>query len=135
MFKYLVIICIFSFLEIQAMPIKYFDKYSIEEINKYHATQINKKCPIRNDKVTRQLSWIANGKMIIITKEMDMYALNAYGAEEQLKNYMYPLDKKLACNNKLWSPVIKRGTIAKFKYVDTNNKFLFNIFIDKKDCK
>ncbi|NOQ32297.1 MAG: hypothetical protein GQ570_14400 [Helicobacteraceae bacterium] len=135
MLKYLIAIFISSILTIEAMPIKDFNKYSIEEINKFWAKQINKKCPIRNDKVTRQLSWVAHGKIVTVKKEIDMYELSAYGAEIKLKNYMYPMDKSMACTNKLWSKVIRRGTIVKFKYIDTNNKFLFNIFIDKKDCK
>jgi len=135
MLKYLIAIFTFSILTVQAMPIKDFNKYSIEEINKFWAKQVNKKCPIRNDKTTRQLSWEANGKTVTVKKEIDMYALNAYGAEIELKNYMFPIDKNLVCSNKLWSKVVKRGAIIKFNYIDTNNKFLFNIFIDKKDCK
>jgi hypothetical protein len=138
MLKYLILIFISNILTIQpvqAMPIEDFNKYSIEEINKFWAKQINKKCPIQNDKVTRQLSWEANGKTVTVKKEIDMYTLNAYGAEIELKNFMIPIDKNSVCSNKLWIKVVKRGTIIKFKYVDTNNKFLFNIIFDKKDCK
>lgn len=108
------------------------NKFSVIKLNKRFAETSMKKCPIVIDNVTRLLSYKAYDMIVIVKKEIATYKIT--NSIDYMKNYMYPIDTKRMCKNKIWGNTIRRDGIIKFEYVDTNNKYLFSYSIDKYTC-
>ena len=108
------------------------NKFSVIDLNKGFAETSMKKCPIVIDNVTRLLSYKAYGMTVIIKIEIATYKIT--NSIDYMKNYMFPIDTKRICSNRIWGNTVRRGGIIKFKYVDTNNKYLFSYSINKETC-
>ncbi len=69
---------------------------------------------------------------VVIKKEIATHKIT--NSIDYMKNYMYPVDTKRICENRIWGNTVRRGGIVKFRYVDTNNKYLFSYSINKETC-
>jgi len=117
-----------------------FDKMSSSELTRSMANEFAKNLPIQIDYLTRMTNMFGIGNRVIAKKQLRITHKDISNFWKDDRNglikAMYKLDSQSVCNEPIWQYLIlKRGVVAEFNYLDTNNKPLFNYTVEKVDCE
>ena len=117
-----------------------FDKMSSSELTRTMANEFSKNLPMQIDYLTTMTNMFGIGNRVIARKQLRITHKDISDFWKRDRNglikAMYKLDSQSICNEPMWQYLIfKRGIIAEFNYLDTNNKPLFNYTVEKVDCE
>ena len=116
------------------------DKLSSKDLARAISNEIAKNFPMNIDYLTKAIGIVAINTTVITKKQINIAHKDLKEHWEKDKNNliipMFKLDSQNICYNPVWEYMInKRGIIAKFEYVSTNNKPIFEYTVEKEDCR